>query len=143
MANEVILEGEAIGFDPKTDQYLPFQETVQRKRKYDIEEKVKEIPLRLFCFELLYKDGESYIDRPFIERRGELVKSVLSKQGSNRTIVVTDQKKVVEDRVLDELFDKAVNDGLEGIMAKRSKGFISLGQGNGTGLSIKRVIRRR
>lgn len=127
LANEVILEGEAIGFDPKTDQYLPFQETVQRKRKYDIEEKVKEIPLRLFCFELLYKDGESYIDRPFIERRGELVKSVLSKQGSNRTIVVTDQKKVVEDRVLDELFDKAVNDGLEGIMAKKIEGIYKPG----------------
>ena len=56
-ASEVIMEGEAIGFNPQTDEFLPFQETVQRKRKYDIVEKAKEIPLKLFTFELLYLNG--------------------------------------------------------------------------------------
>ncbi len=33
VANEVILEGEAIGYNGKTGEFLPFQETVHRKRK--------------------------------------------------------------------------------------------------------------
>ncbi len=42
--DEVILDGEAIGFDPKTGKFLPFQETVQRKRKYDIDRFSKMFP---------------------------------------------------------------------------------------------------
>ena len=49
----VILDGETIGYNPKTGKFLPFQETVQRKRKYDIAEKSKEIRDRLFDLDLL------------------------------------------------------------------------------------------
>ena len=69
---EAIFEGEAIAFDPKTKQFLPFQETVQRKRKYDISQKAKEVPLKLIVFELLYIDGESLINKPYEERRKRL-----------------------------------------------------------------------
>jgi len=37
----VILDGEAIGVDPKTGKFLPFQETIKRKRKYGVGEKTK------------------------------------------------------------------------------------------------------
>jgi len=37
-ADEAIFEGEAIAYNPSTNEYLPFQLTSQRKRKYDIEE---------------------------------------------------------------------------------------------------------
>ena len=60
-AEEVIFEGEAIGFDPHTGNFLPFQETSQRKRKYGIEEKAKEI--RDFIISLsgrLMKRGVEY-----------------------------------------------------------------------------------
>jgi DNA ligase-1 len=35
-AEEIIIEGEAIGYDVATNTFLPFQQTVQRKRKYDV-----------------------------------------------------------------------------------------------------------
>lgn len=69
---EAIFEGEAIAFNPKTNEYLPFQETVQRKRKYDIGQKSIDVPLKLIVFELLYADGESLIDKPWEERRKKL-----------------------------------------------------------------------
>jgi len=53
-ADEAIFEGEAIAYNPKTGKYLPFQETVQRKRKYNIEGMAKKIPLKLIAFDLLY-----------------------------------------------------------------------------------------
>jgi len=51
----VILDGEAIGFDPKTGKFLPFQETIKRKRKYQIGETAKEIPLKFFCFDIFLR----------------------------------------------------------------------------------------
>lgn len=78
-AKEAIFEGEAIGINLKTGAYLPFQETVQRKRKYDIEAMAKKIPLKLIAFDLLYVDGENLINKPFRERRKRL-EEILSKQ---------------------------------------------------------------
>ncbi len=71
-AKEAIFEGEAIGWDEKNLRYLPFQETVQRKRKYEIERMSKEVPLKLVVFDLLYVDGENLIEKPFLERRKRL-----------------------------------------------------------------------
>lgn len=71
-AKEAIFEGEAIGINLKTGAYLPFQETVQRKRKYDVEAKALEIPLKLITFDLLYLDGENLISKSFTERRKRL-----------------------------------------------------------------------
>ena len=73
--HEVILEGEAIGFDVNTESFMPFQETVQRKRKYGIEDKVKEIPLKFFVFDILYIDGKSLLNTPFKMRRSYLEKA--------------------------------------------------------------------
>lgn len=45
---QVIFEGEAIVFDPNTGNFLPFQETVKRKRKHGIDQAISEFPLKLF-----------------------------------------------------------------------------------------------
>ncbi|MBM3209588.1 hypothetical protein FJZ40_04875, partial [Candidatus Shapirobacteria bacterium] len=69
MAKEAILEGEAIAYDTQTGEYLPFQETVQRKRKYDIEQMAQSVPLKLICFDCLYVDGKNLIHEGYLERR--------------------------------------------------------------------------
>ncbi|MFS8158795.1 MAG: ATP-dependent DNA ligase [Candidatus Roizmanbacteria bacterium] len=71
---DAIVEGEAIGYNSKTGEFLPFQETVQRKRKYNIEEKIKEIPLKFILFELLYLNGVSFLNEPLTKRRESLTK---------------------------------------------------------------------
>lgn len=122
-ANEIIFEGEAIGYNPKTGDFLPFQETVQRKRKYEIEKMAKEVPLRLFSFELLYKDGVSYINKPFSQRRKILEESIKTVRDLlKETVVVADEEEVDKEKKLEELFDKAVDKGLEGLIAKKKDG---------------------
>jgi len=69
---DAIFEGEALAYNPKTKEFLPFQETVQRKRKYDIAQKAIDIPLRLMVFELLYVNGESLLKKPYLTRRRKL-----------------------------------------------------------------------
>jgi DNA ligase 1 len=53
-ADSVILDGEAIGYDRTTGAFLPFQETIQRKRKHGVSDTAKNIPLKYFVFDVLF-----------------------------------------------------------------------------------------
>ncbi|MEM0372558.1 MAG: ATP-dependent DNA ligase, partial [archaeon] len=53
-ADEAILDGEALSYNELTGEYLPFQQTIQRKRKYDIEKMQKEFPLHVFLFDVMF-----------------------------------------------------------------------------------------
>lgn len=71
-AHDLILDCEAIGYDRKTGKLLPFQETIQRKRKHDVESFANQIPLKFFVFDVLYKDGENLTRHPLHERKNIL-----------------------------------------------------------------------
>ncbi|MFZ2206535.1 MAG: ATP-dependent DNA ligase [Microgenomates group bacterium] len=122
-AEEIIFEGEAIGYNPHTHIFLPFQETVQRKRKYDIEEKAKEIPLKLFVFELLYYNGTSFINDTFIKRR-EILEKVISKKNipDKNTTILAPHDLLSDASIIEKTFDEAIAEGLEGIIAKKLDG---------------------
>lgn len=138
-SSEIIFEGEAIGYNEKTGAFLPFQETVQRKRKYDITEMATKIPLRLFSFELLYLDGKSFVNTPFIERRRKLEREIETTRDLKRDIVlVADEEKVVEPGRLEKLFDEAVEKGLEGVMAKKIDGVYKPGAREWNWIKYKR-----
>ena len=127
-AKELIIEGEAIGYNPKTGEFLPFQETVQRKRKYDIGMKAIEVPLKLFAFELLYLNGKNFIKKPFIERRKALEEiTVKNKDISKQIIVVDHQEEVEKEERLEEIFDSAIARKLEGVIAKKIDGIYQPG----------------
>jgi len=115
-AREVILDGEAIGFDPKTGKFLPFQETIKRKRKYEISEKAKEIPLKYFTFDILFKDGKDLLSLPFDKRRQILEKSLSS---ANKTIVLSPQIVTDNAEILRQFHDEQVKHGLEGAVVKK------------------------
>jgi len=135
----IILEGEAIGFDPQTGNFLPFQETVQRKRKYDIEKKSKEIPLKFFAYELLFLDDKNFIHLPFEERRKNLEK-IISKDKDlfEATILLSVQDIVEEEKKLEFLFDEALTRGLEGIVAKKLNGIYQPGARGWNWIKFKR-----
>lgn len=118
VAEGVIFEGEAVGYNSRTNQILPFQEIVQRKRKYDIEAKSKEIPLKLFAFDLLYH-GRSFLNESYERRRGELKKII--KKGS-QTILLAQEELVNKAAEIETIFEAAGQKGLEGIMAKKLTG---------------------
>ena len=65
-----ILDSEAVGFDAKTKKYLPFQRISQRiKRKYDIPELAKKLPVELNIFDVIEFEGDDMLRAPFKERR--------------------------------------------------------------------------
>jgi len=114
-AESVILDGEAIGFNSKTGEYLPFQETIQRKRKHGVEEIIKEIPLKYLVFDILYLNGKETINLPLLERRNIL--NQIIKKGGNIEIdshIETDSPEKVQD-----FFLESKRKNLEGIMVKK------------------------
>lgn len=115
-AQEVIFDGEAIGFEPKTGKFLPFQETIKRKRKYEVINKAKEIPLKYFAFDILYKDGKDLLSTPFNQRREILEKTILK---NAPTIKVSPQIVTESPRELKEFHAIQIKKCLEGVVAKK------------------------
>jgi len=116
LAESCIIEGEALGFDEKTGNFMPFQETIQRKRKHGVEDAAKRIPLRLMTFDVLYLDGKSIIGKPLTERK-EILSKIISEK--SKTIHLSPTEQISDPRKIEKLFDEYVTEGLEGIMAKK------------------------
>ena len=70
----LIIDGEAIVYDPNTGTFVSFQETVKRRRKHGIEELVSELPLQLNMFDLMYLNGKNLLHTEQKERRALLQK---------------------------------------------------------------------
>ncbi len=115
-AQEAILDCEAIGYDPKTGKFLPFQETIKRKRKYGIGKKAKEIPLKFFCFDILFKDGKDLLKEPFSQRRKTLEGILPSR---NKMILLSPQIVTESPAELRRYHDEQIKKGLEGIVIKK------------------------
>jgi DNA ligase 1 len=132
--DEAILEGEAIAFNPNTGEYLPFQETVQRKRKYNITEKSKEVPLKLFAFDLLVMNDRNLLFESYVTRRSLLDKVI--KEGD--IIQIAQGTKVESSQELERIFQDAVSRGLEGVMAKKLQGIYQAGARDFNWIKYKR-----
>jgi DNA ligase-1 len=112
---DAIIEGEAVAYDPTLKKKQAFQAVLMRLgRKHGIEEKMREIPLVLHLFDLLYYDGEDLMNVPQGERRTRLAKLFRPTE----RVKLTDS--IESDRLADEerFFKEAIRAGHEGLMAK-------------------------
>lgn len=133
-AEDAILEGEAIAYNPETGEFLPFQITTQRRRKYDIEQMAKKIPLKLMAFELLFYDGKNMIGKPYSERRKALAS--LIREGD---VIILNEEEVMNDaKEIENFFDDAISRGLEGILAKKLDGTYQAGARGWNWIKFKR-----
>ncbi len=133
-AKSAILDSEAIGFNPISEEFLPFQETTQRRRKYRIDEMAKKIPLKAFAFDILYKNGKSLTDLPQTDRLKELEKTV----EVGETIFVEKGPLVGDPKKLQELLDESISEGLEGLVVKRPDSKYEAGARNFNWVKLKR-----
>ncbi len=115
-AKSAILEGETIGYDPKTGRSLPFQMISERiKRKYHIMELAKKVPVELNLFDVLYYNGRSMLQTPFKARRAvleKIIKPVKRKVVLSEVLVTGDLKKAAA------FYKESLAMGHEGIMLK-------------------------
>lgn len=111
---DFIIEGEVVPIDSR-GRSLPFQKLMSRRRKYDVEEYVKSIPVCYYLFDLLSLGGKSFIKRPYPERH-QALKGLIKKQSRNLQLA---HRKIVKDvKELQEFFMKSLARGNEGLIAK-------------------------
>ncbi len=111
---EAILEGEVVAYDAAAGELHPFGEVMFRRRKHGIEQAVLDVPVGLFCFELLYADGQDLTQLPYPQRRAALAKAITV---SDR-LRLTTATEVDTPAALDAAFEQAVTDGCEGLVCK-------------------------
>lgn len=137
-AKECIVEGEVLGIDIKTRLPLPFQTLSQRiHRKYDIENMIKEIPVQVNLFDVVYVDGKPLFDKPLKERRKileKIVKPIPKRFQLTKQIVSDDVKE------LDGFYKEALAARQEGLFLKVLNSSYVFGRHVGGWYKIKPVM---
>lgn len=133
-----LIDGEAVGFDPKNGKYLPFQNVSQRiRRKYDIEEIAKNFPIELNLFDIIYYECESLVKTPLNERRKILEKIV---KQETKKIVIAKVDITSDLNEAEKFYKDALLAGNEGIIMKRHDSFYKPGSRVGGWVKVKPVM---
>src|SRR5260370_2569331 len=130
----VILDGEAIAYDPDSEEYVPFVETTARGRKEGIQEMAARVPMRAFIFDVMLREGSDLTPLPY-ERPFEIVKELLRKSDTliPAPLTTTDSAEVLTRELLDN-----ISSGLEGVVAKRLDSPYQAGARNFNWVKLKR-----
>jgi len=113
-AEEAIIEGEIVAWDPGAEKLRPFQILMSRKRKYDIEEMARKIPVKVFLFDLLFVDGENFLEKTHPQRR-ERLEAIIKE---SKMISLAIREIVSNESEFEAFFERAIESGCEGVMAK-------------------------
>ena len=111
---EAIIEGECVAIDPETGYMLPFQNVTHRRKKHGMDEAVRDVPVRIFMFDMLYADGRDWTPEPYLDRRSALESGF--DLGDN--VQMTTMRMVGSPEEGEDFFANAIGSRCEGIMAK-------------------------
>lgn len=116
----IILDAEAVGYNPESSELVTFQQTIKRKRKHGIEEMRQEIPLRFFVFDVLFVNGESFLHSPLQARREKLEELWQNIEEPDLTLAPT--LRTADPEIIEQKHREFLNLGLEGIVVKKVDG---------------------
>ena len=134
-----ILDSEIVGWNYKKNNFLSYQETMQRRRKYSIESKMVDVPVKAFCFDILYLSGDSLVNKDTIDRVKALEGVLVHTQGS---ISLAESIEAETTKQIKKYFDKSVSMGLEGVIVKQLSGGYRPGLRNYEWIKVKKSIEK-
>ena len=133
-----IIDCEVVGYDKDTKSWKPFQEISQRiKRKYGIDDMIKEVPVMIFAFDLIGLSGKNFIDIPFKDRR-EKLSEIITEDSFSVSLAKEITTSSIEQS--QEFYEEALRVGAEGVMMKNLEGVYKPGSRVGFGVKIKPVM---
>lgn len=135
-ARSCIVEGETLA----TDSYgepMPFQILSRRiQRKYDIEKMAKEIPVQVNLFDLIYYNGESWMEKPLKERWTKLKEIVKE----TKRFRLADHIETKDFEKSNAFYKNALNMGQEGVIVKNLDAHYQPGRRVGYWLKVKEIL---
>lgn len=111
---EVILEAETVAINDNTGEFLPFQELMHRRRKYNITKIVEQYPITVNLFDLMYLNGKDLLNSTYEERRRKLEEITIE----NDFVKLIPKIIVRAENEIEEFLENAINAGCEGLMLK-------------------------
>ncbi len=129
---DLVLDGEICVF--KDDTILPFQLLQKRMGvKKPSKKLLAEYPVLFIAYDVLYKDGNPLFDDLLSVRRVKL-----EKISNKYSIPITTQMKINDQDDVEELFQRALDHGNEGLMLKRKDSMYEYGQRRKSWLKVKK-----
>ena len=134
---DAILEAEAVAVNQDTGEFLPFQELMHRRRKYDIDRIVEKYPITVNLFDVLYLNGKDLLDEPYKTRRKKLEELT---NEDDYTKIVT-RTIVHNENEIEDFLENGINAGCEGLMLKTLDAPYRAGARGSNWLKLKREYR--
>ncbi len=132
VALDAIVDGEIVAFEDGKPSFQKLQQRMHVRNEHQLSALVRKSPVTFMVFDLIYLDGASLIGEP-LERRRQLLED----------IVVPDDRIQASPTIFGEgtvLYQAAVDQGLEGIVAKRLDSPYEPGKRSPAWLKIKTVL---
>jgi len=134
ISDDVILEAEVVAINSNSGDFLPFQELMHRRRKYEIDEAVMKYPITVNFFDVLFSDGKNCMEMEYSERR-KLLEKIIKEDNFSRLIPMSIIN--TEEQVL-EVLENSINSGCEGLMLKQLNSTYRAGIRGSNWLKLKR-----
>lgn len=134
---EVILEAEAVAINENTGEFLPFQELMHRRRKYDIAKIVEQYPITVNVFDVMFLNGKDLLNTPYEQRRRTLEEITME----NDFVKVIPKVIVRSENEIEDFLENAINSGCEGLMLKVLDAPYRAGARGSNWLKLKREYR--
>ncbi len=132
-----ILEAEAVAINENTGDFLPFQELMHRRRKYNVDKAVLQYPITVNFFDVLYADGKSCLNLSYSERR-KLLEDIVIEDNFSKVIP---QILVTSESEIEDFQENSINSGCEGLMLKSLEANYRAGARGSNWLKLKREYR--
>ncbi len=130
-ADSLVLDGEVIGI--RDGKPISFQDIIKRlRRQRDFYSYLRNIPLKVYFFDVMFYNGKMIIDKSYAERWSLLSKILPEELLATR--IVTDDIRVAK-----SFYEKAIEYGHEGIIAKKLDSFYEPGKRGKKWLKLKSV----
>ncbi|HEY7777411.1 MAG TPA: ATP-dependent DNA ligase [Nitrososphaeraceae archaeon] len=134
-----IIEAEVVAINKYTEEFLPFQELMHRRRKYDIARNVENYPVSVNVFDILWASGRDKTKLPYLRRR-ELLEDIITNL-LDRKLTLIHQKIVTSVEELEKFMAKSIEYGCEGLVVKQTDSPYRAGARGFAWIKIKREYR--
>jgi DNA ligase-1 len=135
-ARSCIVEGEVLAID-KNGKPLPFQNLSRRiQRKYEIEKMIKEIPVQVNLFDIIYCNGNDLMHQTLAERWDKLSKIIIK----SKRFRLAEHIETKDFDTADRFFRAALANGQEGVIVKNLDAHYQPGKRVGYWLKVKEIM---
>ena len=134
ISDDVILEAEVVAMNTSTGDFLPFQELMHRRRKYEIDDAVSKYPISVNFFDVLFSDGRNCMEMEYADRR-KLLEKIIKEDEFARLIpmsIINSKEQVLE------VLENSINSGCEVLMLKHLNSIYKAGTRGSNWLKLKR-----